>query len=58
MKLRDALRAELREKVPESYESVGIVDGKRYAYDVFLAWDLPAVLKAASDFAESRDARA
>ena len=56
MKLRDALRAELREKVPESYESVGIVDGKRYAYDVFLAWDLPAVLSAASDFAESRDA--
>lgn len=56
MKLRDALRAELREKVPESYESVGIVDGKRYAYDVFLAWDLPAVLNAASDFAESRDA--
>lgn len=56
MKLRDALRAELREKMPESYESVGIVDGKRYAYDVFLAWDLPAVLNAASDFAESRDA--
>ena len=40
---------------PCHYESVGIVDGRRYAYDVFLAWDLPAVLEAAREFAEGRD---
>ena len=55
IKLRDALRAELREKVPEAYESVGFVDGRRYAYDVFFAWDLPAVLKAADEFGERHD---
>lgn len=45
--VRDSLRTELQANVPEAYESVGIVDGRRYAYDVFLAWDLPAVLEAA-----------
>jgi len=34
---------------------VAKVDGRRYAYDVFLAWDLPAVLEAAREFAEGRD---
>lgn len=51
----DSLRTELQANVPEAYESVGIVDGRRYAYDVFLAWDLPAVLEAARGFAEGRD---
>ena len=55
IKLRDALRAELREKVPEAYESVGFVDGRRFAYDVFFAWDLPAVLKAADEFGERHE---
>ena len=53
--VRDSLRTELQANVPEAYESVGIVDGRRYAYDVFLAWDLPAVLEAAREFAEGRD---
>ena len=53
--VRDSLRTELQANVPEAYESVGIVDGRRYAYDVFLAWDLPAVLEAAREFAEGRN---
>ena len=41
--------------MPEAYESVGFVDGRRFAYDVFFAWDLPAVLKAADEFGERHE---
>ena len=54
-KLRDELRALLREKVPHAYESFGQIEGRKFAYELFFAWDLPAVLEVVNEFGEAHD---
>ena len=54
-KLRDELRALLRVKVPHAYESFGQIEGRKFAYELFFAWDLPAVLEVVNEFGEAHD---
>ena len=55
LKIVQAENARLMPNKVKILADVVKVDGRRYAYDVFLAWDLPAVLEAAREFAEGRD---